>query len=482
MLAPVALYPDPLLAQILVAATYVDQLEDAAAFTRRYRDPYGIDHQPWDVSVKAVAHYPSVLDMMVERIDWTIALGQAYVDEPGAVMAAVQHLRWMAHRAGNLASNRYIEVIPAGEYIEIVPFQPEFIYVPVYEPEVIFFRPGVFLAFGPAFPIGVWLNRDCDWRGHRVYYHGWRGGSRWVERSRTRVHITNVYVSDRFRDVRVNREVTRRSVNVQNLNRFSSVHREANFNNLNRRGDGRDNRNANDNRNFDNRNFRRDGDNPRNGALRGRSSVEQPGGRQAPAAPGGIDRSPRGRDDAARIDRAQRARQERQDRTPPAVENRSFRGREQNQPDGRQAPAAPTERFRERARGQSEAEIRSDRGQRAREGRPPQALENRSSFRAREQARPEARQAPQSIDRAPRGREERQIGVRQAPPDVRQGRGEARGERNLDRRPDREQGPAIRSRPQSPAPVPAAERPQGRGRSDADRSRTQAANRIERNG
>jgi hypothetical protein len=271
LLAPIALYPDPLLAQILIAATFVDQIEDAAHFTRRYRDPYAVDGQPWDVSVKAVAHYPSVLNMMAGRIDWTIALGQAYVEQPGEVMASVQHLRWMAHRAGNLASNRYWEVIPAGEYIEIVPFQPEFIYVPVYEPDVIFVRPGIFITFGPAFPIGAWLIYDWDWRGHRIYYHGWRGGHRWIERSRSHVRITNVYVNESFRTLRVNRDVVRRSVNVQNLNRFNSVHREANFNNFDR-----SNRRRDGNFNASNRPEKRAAENSRTEGFRSRSGVQQP--------------------------------------------------------------------------------------------------------------------------------------------------------------------------------------------------------------
>ena len=78
LLAPIALYPDPLLAQVLPAATFPDQIDEAARYVRSYGQN-GIDDQPWDVSVKAVAHYPSVLYMMADRIDWTSAVGQAYV-------------------------------------------------------------------------------------------------------------------------------------------------------------------------------------------------------------------------------------------------------------------------------------------------------------------------------------------------------------------------------------------------------------------
>lgn len=248
LLAPVALYPDPLLAQILVAATFADEIEDAARFMRRYNDPYGIDDAPWDVSVKAVAHYPPVLSMMAERIDWTVALGQAYVDQPGDVMASVQHLRQMAHAAGHLASGPYQQVVVEREYIEIFPFQPEYIYVPAYDPAVVFVERAYFhpvVTFGPPLLIGAWLNRDCDWRGRRVFYHGWRGGRHWVDRSRPHVRLTNVYVHNSFTTVRVNRDVARRSVNFDNLNRYARVHREVNYRDRGDRG-GRGDSNGRD--------------------------------------------------------------------------------------------------------------------------------------------------------------------------------------------------------------------------------------------
>src|ERR1051325_4857872 len=175
LLAPVALYPDPILAQVLIASTFVDQVQEAAAWMRRYNDPNGVDYQPWDISVKAVAHYPPALFMLADRPDWATALGQAYVEQPGDVTAAIQHLRWMARNSGNLVTNDYWEVVPAGGFIEIVPVRPQFIYLPVYEPDVVFVRPATFV-FGPAFVIGPWLNCAWDWGHHRIYYHGWRGG------------------------------------------------------------------------------------------------------------------------------------------------------------------------------------------------------------------------------------------------------------------------------------------------------------------
>jgi hypothetical protein len=101
LLSPIALYPDPLLAQTLVAATFPEQVEEAARFVRG-NGQYGIDDQNWDVSVKAIAHYPSVVQMMADKIDWTTSVGQAYVNQSADVSAAVQRLRHLARRLGNL--------------------------------------------------------------------------------------------------------------------------------------------------------------------------------------------------------------------------------------------------------------------------------------------------------------------------------------------------------------------------------------------
>jgi hypothetical protein len=234
LLAPIALYPDPLLAQVLVAASFDEEIEEAAELLGRHRN-LDIDDQPWDVSVKAVAHYPSVINMMADKIDWTVAIGQAYVEQPEDVMAAVQFLRWQAHKAGNLRSNDHHRVVVVKEYVEIVPYRPNVIFVPVYEPEVVFFRPAAVITFGVAFPIGVWLIHDVDWHGRRVYYHGWRGDRHWIRHSRPHVRITNVYVNNRYTVVNVNRNVVRRNVNITNINRFNSVNRNVTYTNIERR-------------------------------------------------------------------------------------------------------------------------------------------------------------------------------------------------------------------------------------------------------
>src|SRR5580704_18953088 len=118
LLSPIALYPDPLLAQLFVAATFPDQVEEAARYVRA-NGPNGVDDQDWDVSVRAIAHYPAVVEMMADKIDWTTSLGQAYVNQSTDVAASVQHLRHLARDAGNLASSPQEEIIEHDNYIAI---------------------------------------------------------------------------------------------------------------------------------------------------------------------------------------------------------------------------------------------------------------------------------------------------------------------------------------------------------------------------
>jgi uncharacterized membrane protein YgcG len=230
LLAPIALYPDPLLAQVLLAATFPDQIDEAARFCRGGASPDDIDTQPWDVSVKAVAHYPTVLYTMADGLDWTTALGQAYVNQTDDVMASVQRLRQEARNAGNLVTTPQQDVEMDNGYIDIWPAQAQFCYLPIYDPGLVFFGSGgVFggpvITFSGGFPIGAWLNYDFDWRHRRIYYHGWTGGVGWIARSRPYVRVNNVYVNDNLKNIVVNRGVTTRAVNYGNLTRYDSVHR-----------------------------------------------------------------------------------------------------------------------------------------------------------------------------------------------------------------------------------------------------------------
>lgn len=235
LVAPVALYPDALLAQVLVAATFPDQVAVAARFVRE-RGNRDIDEQNWDLSVKAVAHYPPVLNMLATQDDWATALGQAYAAQSGDLMDAVQRLREMAREQGNLVSTREHTVAVERERIVIVPANPRVIYVPTYDPYVVYSRPvfglgfhGGYFSFGIGFPIGSWLVYDVDWYGRRVYYDGWYGGG-WRVYARPYIHFTPVYVHPRYRSIHININIFSRRVNYVNLDRrHRYVHRTASW-------------------------------------------------------------------------------------------------------------------------------------------------------------------------------------------------------------------------------------------------------------
>jgi len=198
LLAPIALYPDPLLAQILPASTYTEEILDAYDWLSSGGSMPEIDWQKWDESVKAVAHYPDVLKVMAESADWTADLGDAFLNQPEDVTKSIQRLRWQAKNAGNLESNSRQTVVIVGNYIEIVPAQPQYVYVPSYDPSVVYeespYAGGEpFITFGVGLMIGGWLTMDFDWDNHHVIYHGWNRPG-WVNHARPYVHVNNVYV------------------------------------------------------------------------------------------------------------------------------------------------------------------------------------------------------------------------------------------------------------------------------------------------
>jgi hypothetical protein len=199
LLAPIALYPDPLLAQMLPASTYPAEIADAEAWLNSGGTMSSIDGQNWDESVKAIAHYPSILKMMAGNMNWTADLGGAFLNQPEDVARSIQRLRWQARNAGNLEGTSQQNVILNGDYIEIIPAQPQYVYVPRYDPSVIYVQrwyPGrpPFITFGLGLVIGGWLIMDFDWGRHNVIYHGWNRPG-WVNFARPHVRIRNVYVN-----------------------------------------------------------------------------------------------------------------------------------------------------------------------------------------------------------------------------------------------------------------------------------------------
>ncbi|QJR37209.1 DUF3300 domain-containing protein [Gemmatimonas groenlandica] len=240
LVGPIALYPDALLAQVLVAATFPDQVADAAQWVREHGTA-AIDDQPWDVSVKSVAHYQSALNMMADKGDWTATLGRAYAYQSSEVMAAVQRMRRLADTQGNLLSTAQQQVMRESNNYVIVPAQPRVIYVPVYDPVLVYTRPifatgfsSRYWSFGVGFPIGGWLNYDLDWGRRSVYYNGWDDryvgyGGGWRARARPFIQVTNIYISPRYRDVYVNRDIRYRVVDYRNVDRYAGYHRDVYF-------------------------------------------------------------------------------------------------------------------------------------------------------------------------------------------------------------------------------------------------------------
>ncbi len=199
LLAPIALYPDPLLAQILPASTYTSEVVDEAALLRGGGNISRIDEQNWAESVKAMAHYPYVLYMMADNIDWTANLGDAFLNQPEDVTKSIQRLRWRAQDAGNLVNTDQQRVIFDGDDIQIDPAQPQYIYVPRYDPEDVYTEESTpdmapLITFGVGLAIGDWLSMDFDWHYHHLIYHGWNRPG-WVNNARPYVHMTNVYVN-----------------------------------------------------------------------------------------------------------------------------------------------------------------------------------------------------------------------------------------------------------------------------------------------
>ena len=121
-------------------------------------DPAQAANQPWDDSVKSLAHYPDVLKWMDQNLEWTTAVGEAFLDQPADVMNSIQGLRAEAKAAGNLTDTPHQRVIQEESGIRIVPAQPDVIYVPQYDPDVVYVRPysqnvGPLLTFGTGFAV-----------------------------------------------------------------------------------------------------------------------------------------------------------------------------------------------------------------------------------------------------------------------------------------------------------------------------------------
>jgi uncharacterized membrane protein YgcG len=199
LVAPIALYPDALVAQILAGATYPTQVVEAQRWLQQHPDQKGdalakaIDPQSWDPSVKALTQFPAVLSMMDQNLSWTSSLGDAYVNGQQNVLDAVQVMRQRAQQAGNLKSTQQETVTTQGQTIVIEPANPQVVYVPEYDPWVVYGAPLAFypdwigvpglyvdgpgIGFGLGIGIGVfagfgwgWNHWGTDWGRHDLMY------------------------------------------------------------------------------------------------------------------------------------------------------------------------------------------------------------------------------------------------------------------------------------------------------------------------
>jgi hypothetical protein len=197
LVAPIALYPDALVAQILGASTFPDQIPVANSWLQQNKNLTGtplmeaVNKQPWDPSVKALTQFPSVLENLAKNLSWTSALGETYHLQAADVMTAVQTLRAKAKAAGNLKSGSQITVVQQSpQTIVIQPTNPQVVYVPQYNPTVVYGAPvttpgyssadvaaTAILAFGIGIAVGAAINNSCCGWGYSYWNCNWHGGA-----------------------------------------------------------------------------------------------------------------------------------------------------------------------------------------------------------------------------------------------------------------------------------------------------------------
>jgi hypothetical protein len=198
LVAPIALYPDPLLAQVLAASTYpleLVQLQQWLEKNKTLKDKAladAVQKQSWDPSVQAMAALPDVVKRLVDDIQWTADLGNAFLAQQDDVMNAVQRMRAKAQEKGNLKSNEQIKVetrvVESKQVIVVEQSNPQVVYVPSYDPVVvygppaypyppIYYPPPGYYAAGMAISFGVGLAMGAAWGGGWGYNCGWGGGN-----------------------------------------------------------------------------------------------------------------------------------------------------------------------------------------------------------------------------------------------------------------------------------------------------------------
>lgn len=171
LVGPIALYPDPLVALVLPAATRPSDLVLAARYLERGGNPAAVEAQTWEPSVKALVHYREVITYLDENLAWTQQLGDCFLIQPDDVMGAIQTLRRRAYDAGLLADTAEHEVVVENGQIRIVPARATVIHVPRYDPDVLTVEQVVYashrarsyVSFSVGYGVGSWLCYEPDW-------------------------------------------------------------------------------------------------------------------------------------------------------------------------------------------------------------------------------------------------------------------------------------------------------------------------------
>ena len=215
MLAPIALYPDELLTQVLMASTYPLEIVQAARWTNQNKNLKGdaltqaLEKQDWDASVKSLVNFPDVLSQMNENLERTQKLGDAFLAQQKQVMDTVQKLRWKAQEAGNLKTTEQQKVTVQEKVIVIEPAQPQVVYVPTYNPTVVYgvwpypayppyyYYPPGYVAGAALFSFGVGVAVGAAW-GYAWGHANWHGGDVDIDVNRN-TNINNNIDRDKYK-------------------------------------------------------------------------------------------------------------------------------------------------------------------------------------------------------------------------------------------------------------------------------------------
>lgn len=324
LVAPIALFPDNLVAMVLAASTYPDQVSAAYQWLQQNARLKGqqlseaANQQPWDASVKGLTQFSDVLSQMATNLSWTSALGDAYYNIPQSVMNAVQVMRSRAYSAGNLKTNQQQNVTvqnqapgtapapaaaeeqqvtvvqPPPQTIIIQPAQPEVVYVPTYNPTVVYGAPVAvypgystgamvatsLLSFGVGIAVGAAISGGgcCGW-GYNSWGCGWNNNTV-VYNHNTYISNSNTFVN---RNNYYNNNVNRNNINTNNINRNN-----INANNVNRNNVNANNRANNFNGNYSTPHFNQNLDQKQfQNKAQGNLGQQRAGGNQAQNRAGG---------------------------------------------------------------------------------------------------------------------------------------------------------------------------------------------------